>query len=530
MHPRITFPIDFCMRDITPTRPDTANAWRQSKRSATQLRFLFASGSPKWGRGEQKTGGPELSPSHGPRGDSKLKAKKTMLRKFIVCLTFSLTGCGSIYNSPAVTAGVDGNTNVRVVPITGESIIQANSSEYTPRALPAIFGRTAGAGSVPRETQLLPSGTMPEEMWPEEIETRLPPSVDPGPYLIGTGDVVLLTTSGSRNTSTENSAPQAAQGSRQSYTVRDDGSIAVPNVGRVNIAGKTVDQAEAELFQHLVQSQFDPALGLEVTEFNAHRISIGGAVAKATLVPVTLTPVFLNEALAAAGGISVTDPDFASIRLLRDGTLYQIPLTELYSNPKLMRTRLLQGDSVFVDTEYDLDRAQMYFEQQIMLDEARRETREVALKELYTEISLRRANLGEARSNFIARSDFGAEFRDYVYLTGEVKTQMRFALPFEQPASLADALYGAGDGVLVRTGDISEIYVMRGSRDPRNSGAVTAWRLDARNAANLTLATRFELRPDDIIFVAEQPVTRWNRVIQQITPSLLTTSLVAAAN
>ena len=42
------------------------------------------------------------------------------------------------------------------------------------------------------------------------------------------------------------------------------------------------------------------------------------------------------------------------------------------------------------------------------------------------------------------------------------------------------------------------------------------------------LATRFELRPDDVIFIAEQPVTRWNRVIQQITPSLIT-SVTAAA-
>jgi polysaccharide export outer membrane protein len=30
-----------------------------------------------------------------------------------------------------------------------------------------------------------------------------------------------------------------------------------------------------------------------------------------------------------------------------------------------------------------------------------------------------------------------------------------------------------------------------------------------------------ELRPGDVIFVAEQPVTRWNRVIDQITPSVI---------
>jgi polysaccharide export outer membrane protein len=54
--------------------------------------------------------------------------------------------------------------------------------------------------------------------------------------------------------------------------------------------------------------------------------------------------------------------------------------------------------------------------------------------------------------------------------------------------------------------------------------ALTAWKLDTTNVANLALATRFELRPNDIVFVAEQPVTRWNRTINQITPSILSIS------
>ena len=306
--------------------------------------------------------------------------------------------------------------------------------------------------------------------------------------------------------------------------VQDDGAVAIPNVGRVRIAHMTVDQAEATLFQAFVGNQIDPTFSLEVAEFNAHRVSIGGAVANPAIAAIKLTPLYLDEVIAAAGGITASDQDHASVRLYRDGSLYQIPLQRLYSDPKLMKTPLLANDSIFVDTEYDLARAQAYFEQQILLDDARRQSRELAVQELLTEVSLRRANLEEARSNFQVRSDFGANDQDHVYLTGEVKTQMRFTLPYEQRASLADALYGAGDGVLVRTGDISEIYVLRASPDPREFGAVTAWHLDARNAANLTLATRFELRPDDIIFVAEQPVTRWNRVIQ------LTTSMVAAIN
>ncbi len=49
---------------------------------------------------------------------------------------------------------------------------------------------------------------------------------------------------------------------------------------------------------------------------------------------------------------------------------------------------------------------------------------------------------------------------------------------------------------------------------------MTAWHLDASNAVNFVIATRFELRPSDIVFVSQQPVTRWNRAIAQILPTL----------
>jgi polysaccharide export outer membrane protein len=57
---------------------------------------------------------------------------------------------------------------------------------------------------------------------------------------------------------------------------------------------------------------------------------------------------------------------------------------------------------------------------------------------------------------------------------------------------------------------------------------VTAWNLDARNAAAFTLATRFEMRPDDIVFVAPQPITTWNRALQQLFPTLINLGATAA--
>ena len=452
-----------------------------------------------------------------------------MMRALFVLLSLGLglAGCGVIYNSPSVNrmAGPDGK--LRVVDMTPETVLVANRSSYRPKNLPPVFFATAGAGSGMRGGGATPEpafGSRPQETF---METRLPPDTNPGPYQIGVGDVVLLATPQTGSTVEQLSGLLAASNARQGYTVQDDGAIAIPNVGRVQIAGLTLEEAEAELFQRLVENQIDPTFSLEIAEFNSRKVSIGGAVARPTVAPITLTPLYLDEALAAAGGITVQDQDYASVRIYRDGTLYQIPLTQLYAEGGLNRIRLIDGDSVFVDTSFELELAQAYFEEQIRLSEFRQEARVAALQALNAEVSIRRGNQQDARENYLSRLELDSVDRDYVYLAGEVGTQNRYPLPFGKTASLADALYSNG-GVPVRTGDVREIYVLRAATDPREFGATTAWRLDATNAGNLLLATRFELRPNDVLFVAEQPVTRWNRVIQQITPSLINTAANAA--
>ena len=70
----------------------------------------------------------------------------------------------------------------------------------------------------------------------------------------------------------------------------------------------------------------------------------------------------------------------------------------------------------------------------------------------------------------------------------------------------------------------------RGSDNPLEYDSITAWHLDARNAAALLLATRFELHANDVIFVAAQPVSHWSNVVNAITPSLIVSSVNAAAN
>ncbi|WP_170771172.1 polysaccharide biosynthesis/export family protein [Ruegeria lacuscaerulensis] len=443
-----------------------------------------------------------------------------------------ISGCSTIYRSPSVTAGVSDSGKVRVVPVTPETVMVANRAPYAPKTLPSVFRTSAGSGAGTSQRGLGPLPDAPSTQDGSRSGLRLdpPPDVTPGPYTIGTGDVLVLSTPSTQGTAEELSGLLAAQNSRNGYTVQDDGAINIPDVGRVRLEGLTVDEAEAVLFQRLVENQIDPTFSLEIAEFNARRVSVGGAVGQPGVQPITLTQLTLGEALSAAGSVKVSDIDNSSVRVYRNGQMYQIPLEDLYARPDLQNLTLIADDSVFVDTDYDLDRAERYFAQQIQLRETVLEGRQTALQELSTAVTLRRDDLNERRDTFLQTIELDAVDRDYVYLSGEVRNQGRYALPFGRTATLADALFDTGGGIAKKTGDASEVYVLRASEDIREFGAVTAWHLDIRNAAHLTLAARFELRRNDIIFIAENPVTRWGRTIDQITPSLITAPIVAVGS
>jgi polysaccharide export outer membrane protein len=407
---------------------------------------------------------------------------------------------------------------VQVVDMTPAVVSHANSQPYEPTRLPGAFNQIAG-GSQPRSAPRLPDPVFDPELRPAALEVRIPPLASPEPYRIGVGDVLVLATPRSGNTVEELAGLVAAQSQRQGYTVQDDGSIAIPGVGRVVVRGMTLEGAEDTVFQRLIEARVDPSFSLEVSEFNSQRVSIGGAVANPGVVPVTMSPLYLDEVISTVGGLTVADDDYGVIRIYRDGSLYQIPVRELYSDTNLMRVRLIDGDSIFVDTAFDLDLAQAFYEQQIARADYDRQSRVNALAELQAEIAINRAALQESRANFRDRVEFGAIERDYVYIVGEVGSPSRFALPFEGRATLADALLTSG-GLRVNSGDPSQIYLFRSGMSSVYVRDVIAYRLDTRNASNFVLATRMELRPGDVVFVAEQPVTRWNRAISQILPSI----------
>ncbi len=444
-----------------------------------------------------------------------------------------LTGCGVIYTSPQVSdrptfgSAYETNYEIRVVPLTYETAAAANLEPYVPARLPAAFqpdaarAISAGSASLP-DLPPLPPRTARETLRPEAITENLPPPGKPEAYRIGVGDVVLLAVS-QQATSVEGLPGLiAAQSKRTGYTVQDDGAIAVPDAGRIEIAGKTVRDAERDIFRALVAAGIDPSFSLEVAEFHSQVVSVGGLVGSPTLVPITLKPLQLQAAIEIAGGITADDPSVAEIQIFRDGTRYQVALSRYLGDPDLRRMVLRDGDSIYVGSRYREAEAQRYFQEQLTLRNELMSMNELRQQRADEAASLAASLLAEDRALFEQRLRLGSIEQPYAFVAGEVGTTIQVPLPFERTMSLANLLFNeAVGGITIRTADYGAIYLLRPETDPQRAGGLTAYHLDAENVANLAAASTFQIHANDILFIAEQPVTSWNRALSQILPDLL---------
>lgn len=98
-----------------------------------------------------------------------------------------------------------------------------------------------------------------------------------------------------------------------------------------------------------------------------------------------------------------------------------------------------------------------------------------------------------------------------VFILGGVGPQI-FTINPTKRETLADILFTSSGVLSSSNAKRSEVYLLRGS-DP-----VIAYHLDAQNPTRLIVADAMELRPNDILYVAEQPIASFNRTLATILP------------
>jgi len=415
-----------------------------------------------------------------------------------------LAACGVIYTVPEVDegpvtqAGHATGFDVEIVPLTYETAAGANLQPYIPPRLPLGF-QPDGAQTLtgdPETTYSAATLAAQRRASVDRSVEHLPPIGQPQRYRIGIGDVLLLASTAGATSVAGLPALITAQSKRTGYTVQDDGAIAVPDAGRIPVAGMTMQDAESAIFRALAAAGIDPSFSLEVAEFNSQRATVRGMVGSPKVVPITLQPLTLEDALTLAGGIVADDPIAASIRIYRDAQVYRFSVERYLDDPKLGRILLRDGDSVYVGAPADETQAAR---------DRQAEAQQV---------------LASDRDLFEARLKHGAIEQPYAFLAGEFGRTVELPLPFERNLSLANVIFSKdGGGLDMTVADYAQIYVLRRETDPMKAGGMTAYHLNASNVANLAVATEFDIHANDIVFVATQPVTSWNRVLSQLTPT-----------
>ncbi|RKH02677.1 sugar ABC transporter substrate-binding protein [Corallococcus praedator] len=103
--------------------------------------------------------------------------------------------------------------------------------------------------------------------------------------------------------------------------------------------------------------------------------------------------------------------------------------------------------------------------------------------------------------------------RNKVFVLGEVRKPSS-RLMVKGRMTLAEAI-GDSEGFDPLTSNPGRIYVIRG-----NFNRPSIYKLDASSPDALLLAAQFQLQPHDVVFVSAHDLTQWNRIIQQIQPTV----------
>jgi polysaccharide biosynthesis/export protein len=124
----------------------------------------------------------------------------------------------------------------------------------------------------------------------------------------------------------------------QRVRVENDGSVTLPLLNKVSVAGRTVSEVQSDLTKKLGTFMFSPHVTVFVEEYRSQQVAVEGAVQKPGLVSQTVRNATVRDVLSAAGG---TTPEAGS-------RLYLIPAeTRVYTEAKT-----LPGGEDTADTDH----------------------------------------------------------------------------------------------------------------------------------------------------------------------------------
>ena len=233
------------------------------------------------------------------------------------------------------------------------------------------------------------------------------------------------------------------------------GYILLPGIGSLKAEDRSLAQLQADVSRILIDKGMTPSFQLEVTAYKSRKFSLVTEDNGIRVVPLTDTETDLKEAILSNIGGNKGSTAFTLVELTRGDASYHMPWQEILSG---------------------------------------------------------------GASNVLIQDGDTIKLKNFNYKLGQV-----FALggagnaglvPIDpsKRETLADILFspkGAFNNLLAKR---SEVYLLRG-RNPS-----VAYHLDAQNVSRILVAAQTELRPNDIVYVADRPIISFSRTLAEISP------------
>ncbi len=233
------------------------------------------------------------------------------------------------------------------------------------------------------------------------------------------------------------------------------GNILLPGVGSVKAINRTLTDLHKEVYNTLINKGLVPKFQLELTKFESNKAYLISEDSNSKVFNITDSGVHIKELILSNGFSTNSDTSLSMVTLTRRGQVFRMTTEEIFAP---------DASNLWVNNEDQIEVTNLKYKP------------------------------------------------GQVFALGGAGNAKIVTIDPSKRETLADILFVAGGALNNSLAKRSEVYLLRG-RNPS-----VAYHLDAQNVSRILVAAQTELRPNDIVYVADRPIISFSRTLAELNP------------